>query len=227
MSRQDYAALYSAQEDPWNYSRRAAEILRHELIARELAASGVKFENALDVGCGLGQLTRRLKSLTRNLTACDVSEPALKKARGMEWNRGVHFTAAGLPGLPFRKESFDLVVAADGINEFVPEPSRPQALSEIRAALKAGGLILFSDYMRPGSFEPFIRAVGDQFRILKLVYLNDRMWYQFESWFKAVRHWEAVKILLSQVWIARILRPVSGLLGTKGSTHLLILAQKT
>ena len=80
--------------------------------------------------------------------------------------------------------------------------------------------------MRPGKFEPFIRAVGGQLRILKLVYLNDRMWYQFESWFKAVRHWEAVKALLSQVWIARLLAPVSGLLGPQGSTHLLILAQK-
>lgn len=226
MSSQDYAALYSVQEDPWGYSSRAAEILRHELIARELSASGMKFENALDVGCGLGHLTHRLKPLTRTLAACDVSEAALRKARNIERNRGIHFTAAGLPGLPFGRESFDLVVVADGINEFVPEPSRPQALAEIRAALKTGGLALFSDYMRPGKFEPFIRDVGDQFRILKLVYLNDRMWYQFESWFKAVRHWEAVKTLLSQVWIARLLSPVSGLLGTKGSTHLLILAQK-
>ena len=222
----DYQTLYEKDADPWNYSGRAAEILRHRSVEELLKNTGKRFEHVLDIGCGLGHLTRRLKSVAAHVSACDVSAVAVQKAQNLPQNKGIHFFTAQFPGIPRQAEKFDLVVVADGIHEYVPEPRRGEALSEIERLMKTNGTVLFSDYMRPGKFDPFIRFVGERFKIVKLVYLNDRLWYQFESWFKAVRHWEAVKILLSQIWIAKMLQPLSALLRTYGSTHLVILASK-
>ncbi len=222
----DYQALYTSESEPWNYSGRAAELLRHEIIAEELSSLGLKFSDALDVGSSLGQLTRKLRPLSKNVTGCDVSSAAVQKAEKMPENAGIKFLAAGLPGLPFAENAFDLIVVADGIHEFVPQDKRDSALKELRGVLKNGGTILFSDYMRPGNFEPFIRLISAHFSVIKLVYLNDRLWYQFESWFKAVRGLKISKYILSRTWIARAFRPLAKCLGAHGSTHILILAQK-
>ncbi len=222
----DYTDLYASQEEPWEYSRRAAEILRHETIVLELKKLDKNFSRILDVGCGLGQLTRRLRSISEGVYACDASAPAIQKSQSDPRNLGIRFFTGGLPGLPFEKNFFDGIVVADGIHEYVQEKDRLRALEDLRQCLNASGVALFTDYMHPDRFESFVRLIEQRFKILKLVYLNDRPWYQFESWFKAVRHWKPVRLLLSQIWIAKLLRFPAKLMGPRASMHLLIIAKK-
>ena len=55
-----FDGLYQGQAEPWTYSVRAAEVLRHETLERAVRSLRPRFERVLDVGCSLGQLTEIL-----------------------------------------------------------------------------------------------------------------------------------------------------------------------
>ena len=222
-----YETMYRGSPEPWNYRRRGAELLRHERIAEELGRLAPRYGRALDIGCSLGQLTIHLAPLAEHLFAFDVSESAVRRTRQQLGSGGLHCAVAALPGLPFRSGGFDLIVAADAIHEFVPEPQRARAVREIFQALRPGGVALFTDYMQHQRFPGFLELVaGNGFAVERVVPLYDRCWYQFESWFKAVRHWTWVGGLLASIGVARALRWPARALGRAGSRHILILARK-
>ena len=62
-----YQKIYSEQKEPWNYRARGAEILRHEEIPDLLFGFKGQFENILDIGTSLGQLTQKLLPLSKRL----------------------------------------------------------------------------------------------------------------------------------------------------------------
>jgi len=221
-----YERLYTLHREPWNYSKRGAEILRYALIIDCLKAIQPRFNVVLDIGCGLGQLTQKLIEISQELLAIDVSPAAVSRAAGAVKNPKVRFLAAKLPGMPFAHSQFDLIVSADGIYEFVPDEMKDAAISDISRTLKPGGYALFSDYLKHEHFQNYQDLIAKHLKIVKVQLLNDRLWYQFESWFKAVRNWGAVKKVLSSTAIAQALSIPAKMLGRYGSSHILILAQK-
>ena len=58
--REYFDGLYRGEAEPWTYSARAAELLRHESLERAVRSLKSRFERVLDVGCSQGQLTARL-----------------------------------------------------------------------------------------------------------------------------------------------------------------------
>ena len=222
-----YRQLYQNNPEPWSYTHRAAEVLRHQYIVRELFTFKQTFEKGLDIGCSLGQLTSLLSPLCSQLYAIDVSEIAVHGAIQFCHSSKIHFSLAQLPGLPFQLESLDLIVAADSIYEFVPEQNRSQAVQDIHKILKPNGMALFTDYIRPEKYLDYLDLIQkNNFKIVKIVPLHDRLWYQFESWFKSIRQWKFSKILLSSIFIAKLFRYPSGLFADQGSMHHLIFVKK-
>lgn len=103
--------------------------LRH--FVRELP----EVDDALDLGCGDGRLTRELRA--ERLTGADVSEVALARARGrLPEGRFVH-VAPDEP-LPFADTAFDLVLCAETL-EHVRDVQL--LLSEARRVLRPGGVL--------------------------------------------------------------------------------------
>lgn len=224
-SRRYYETLYQSSEEPWNYRDRGVEILRHDAIIRVLSEIRPRYANALDIGCSLGQLTRKLAALTDEVFAFDISETAVRKARSQSGGVPFHFFIGTLPGLALVRSKLELILACDCIHEFVPEARREAAVREIRAALAPNGLALFCDYMRPGKEAAFRELLEkSDMEIVRIYRMYDRVWYQFESWFKGVREWSPVKKMLGQIWIARALRLPARALGRLGSTHVLFVA---
>lgn len=222
-----YEEFYRKSKEPWNYSYRGAEIYRHRKIPEVLAQIKPKFSRVLDIGCSLGQLTRNLGWISETLFGMDVSMIAVEQARKNCRHPSNHFLLGGLPQLPFLNNSFDLIIASDAIHEFVPKENRVGALSEIYSILREGGICLFSDYLKPADNRNFLVLIKNSgFKIIKMVPLYDRLWYSFESWFKAIRHWSWVRKILSSLWIVRAFTLPARVLGESGSRHVLILAQK-
>ena len=63
------AGLYAASEDPWNHRSSPYEAAKYEAT---LAAIGPgPFENALEIGCGNGELARRLAPRCRRECVLD------------------------------------------------------------------------------------------------------------------------------------------------------------
>ena len=110
------------------------------LVDLVLTEDMVVGQNALDVGCGLGFFSKRLKERGANVTACDIGPSLVERTRQLVGCGGVVADAMQLSH-HFAPESFDLVVSSECI-EHTPNPR--QSLLQMAAVVRPGGFIAVS-----------------------------------------------------------------------------------
>ncbi len=224
-----FEEMHRRLEEPFDYGRRAAEILRHRFICETARRLNPEPQRTLDVGCSTGRLTAQLASLPGRLVAVDLSRTAIRKARQAGGpGRGARFVVASATALPFTEGPFDLIVLSDGLHSWkLSFEERHDALAEAYRAMKPGGYALLTEYLRPEHFDGFIDQVrASPFQVVSVQYLYDRLWYQIESWFKAVRGWRWVTRLFQSQRFALFLRSVARGFGRAGSRHICVTARK-
>lgn len=120
-----------------NYdTQRRVEILIDKFLPdRELTGSKV-----LDVGCGLGFFSKRLKERGAIVTACDIGPNLVAHTRTVVGCEGEVVDALGLVD-HFGKNSFDHVVSSECI-EHTPDPA--EALRHMAMVVKPNGLLSVS-----------------------------------------------------------------------------------
>lgn len=91
-------------------------------------------QRALDVGCGTGALTRRLKPLVPHVTGIDRDERSIQLARAHPGATGIRYLEADFLTASFEPASVDLVTSIASLHHM-----------EARAALRR-----MSDLLRPG-----------------------------------------------------------------------------
>ncbi len=104
--------------------------------------------DALEVACGTGILTRRLREHldpSVRLVASDLSKAMLDHARGRVKLAGIEWQEADGIRLPFEGAEFGAVVCSFGMM-FMPD--RQAAFREARRVLHEGGLLLFNVWDR-------------------------------------------------------------------------------
>ena len=99
----------------------------HAVLTDLLAVLPDDAMSILDVGCGDGLLTNELPA-DRDVVGLDLSPAALKTVR----RRAIQ---GSILDLPFDEGAFDLVMANDVIEHFIPE-HRAQALAEMERVAK-------------------------------------------------------------------------------------------
>ena len=227
-----FDALHRDGEEPWAFSERGVETLRHERTAALVRSFAPR--RVLEIGCSLGQMTARLADIPAELYAIDLSPTAVRRARGrlrdpasgVAPDRVPSFVGASALELPFAPESFDVVVASDGLFswQFDP-PTRAAVLRGIRDALVPGGRVVLTDHMRPVRFPEFVAQVrASPLRVERVAYLHDRPCYQFEGWLKAVQHWGVARALRRSTRLARALSALGRPFGAAGSRHICVVA---
>lgn len=227
-----FEALHAAGNEPWSFSERAVEMLRHERVATLVRSLGPR--RVLDLGCSLGQMTMRLATLPAELCAMDLSPTAVSRARGRL--RGRARPPVGLPGfvsgsatqLPFRAQAFDVILASDGLYSWeLDAADRAAALRQIHRALAPGGHAVLTDHMRPAQFAGFVEEIrASPMRVVRVTYLYDRPCYQFESWFKGVQHWRVARALRRSMPVARALCAAGRCFGPAASRHICVVAAR-
>jgi ubiquinone/menaquinone biosynthesis C-methylase UbiE len=92
----------------------------------------------LEVGCGIGVDSIQLARCGFEVTAVDLTESAIRLAKGFAERRGVgiEFVVGNAEGLDFPDESFD-VVYSFGVLHHTPDIDA--AVSEVRRVLRPGG----------------------------------------------------------------------------------------
>jgi SAM-dependent methyltransferase len=100
----------------------------------------------LDVATGGGHTALAFAGVAGHVTACDLTEPMLRAARGLVRDRGAQaaFVAGDAVTLPFREGSFDVVTCRIAPHHF---PDVAGAVREVRRVLRPGGSFLVQDIL--------------------------------------------------------------------------------
>lgn len=94
----------------------------------------------LEVGCGKGNLLRRLSKIGSYKVGIDVSKATVNEARiNLKMERGIHLVVGTAEALPFRNETFGAIILFE-VLEHLENPRR--AIRKISRCLKTNGRLL-------------------------------------------------------------------------------------
>ncbi|HEV3392047.1 MAG TPA: class I SAM-dependent methyltransferase [Chthoniobacterales bacterium] len=131
---------------PENYDRYLGPVI-FEPYAEDLASrlKGKKFDRVLEIACGTGIVTRRLRDTlpaTTEIIATDLNPDMFEFAKAkFRSGRSIRWQQADASTLPFADASFDAVVCQFG---FMFVPDKAAAMRESHRVLRNGGLFLFN-----------------------------------------------------------------------------------
>lgn len=119
---------------------------------RRMVDCAVRFgPRILELGCGEGNLAIELASRGLSVTAIDLSEERIERARSKAVNLGNRpiFVVADLNTAIFPEGPFDCVVAHDSLHHIL---FLDRVCGEVKSSLKPGGRFLVIDYIGMGLF---------------------------------------------------------------------------
>jgi putative membrane protein len=143
--RAAFESLYAKDGDPWALldSRNRYQRRKWRNILAVLP-KGRRFKNALDVGCGLGGLSRDLADYADSVLGVDLAQSAVERARALHADRGnIRFMQADAFNLPAEMNGkFDLVVLADILYYKAAGESFDDVAARIADLLLPGGVCI-------------------------------------------------------------------------------------
>ena len=139
-----FEGLYAAKPDPWDFATSPYEAAKYDATIGALG--GERASSALEIGCSIGVLTRRLARRCGALVATDVSQRALDQARARCVDcTNVTFRHVDRPDAGFEGR-FDLIVLSEVVY-YWDDADLDQVALAIRQALAPGGRILLVHYL--------------------------------------------------------------------------------
>ena len=140
---------------------------------------GPDVSSILDLGCGIGSvaslLTDRFPSTL--IVGLDRSRYLLEELKSRRMKPNILLVRAEAPILPFRSESFDLVVAVQVLHEIFHFKGEQALLATIENAydlLRDGGKFIVLDHRNPGWTQISVRLSGDLLKKLHYFELRFR-----------------------------------------------------
>ena len=175
---QSFDLLYEDRKDPWGLDSPHFRYQQIKYAAMLSLLPSRRYKRALDLGCGLGNLTRRLCNHADYVLGIDVSRVAIAQARRQTTEQGnLQFQQGDALNLSRDLDnSFDLVVIADTL--YYLSPLSDEVLQTVRervvGLLVPGGILLLVNHFTfnfdPGSrWSPKIHRVfrsAPDFKIL-------------------------------------------------------------
>jgi SAM-dependent methyltransferase len=138
----------------------------HNFLLRQLA---VDCQDALEIGCGKGEFSRRLAEKSRRVLALDLSPEMIRIAR----ERSAHlpyleFQVADVMSYDLPSEGFDCIASLATLHHL---PLR-EILLKMKAALKPGGVLLMLDLFEPAGLmdallNPLAVSVSVSLRLIR------------------------------------------------------------
>ena len=139
-----FERLYAASDDPWNF--RASPYERGKYAATLAALPARRFARGLEVGCSIGELTRKLAPRCVALLGLDFAQAPLATARArcadLAW---VDFTRMAVP-VEWPNGMFDLIVFSEVLYFLVPEDVRRMA-TRAKGCIGEGGVVLLVNFL--------------------------------------------------------------------------------
>ncbi len=116
----------------------------HNMIFREISAVNIGGFKALDVGCGTGELTFKIKAHFNEaeVHGVDLSKTMIEKARNKNAAGLVSFETGDVEDLPYEDDTFDVITCSHSFHHY---PNKAKAMSEMYRVLKPGGRLMIVD----------------------------------------------------------------------------------
>ena len=183
-----FKKVYAANDDPWDFETSEYEAGKY---AATLAAMPKRhYENALEIGCSIGVLTRFLAERCTHLLATDVSQKALDQAadRCSEFTN-ISFRRMSFPH-EFPEDHFDLIMISE-VAYYLSPADWQLAMSSLYAKLEVEGNVVLvhwlpevHDYPQTGdqihdSFAQFMKGKMDN------VFTSRAENYRIDVWEKS------------------------------------------
>lgn len=131
---------------------------RHYLIFELLRKNGLRrSDNVLEIGCGVGPVTRLLSRYLGNghVTGVDISPKSIEQARkNLNGRRNVELVVSDMSDFPAKK-SFDVIALPD-VLEHIPYESHMNLFKTLSAVLSKTGFILI--HIPDPSYQDWVRA---------------------------------------------------------------------
>ena len=115
--------------EPWNHN-----VHYHRVIIDSIPPGCAR---ALDVGCGTGALTRRLRQFVPHVTGVDRDERSIELAGAHPGAEDIGYLLADFLASPFEPESFDLITSIASLHHM----DAKAALIRMRDLLRPGGVL--------------------------------------------------------------------------------------
>ena len=156
-----FDGLYAQKSDPWDFASSDYEAQKYDATIAALGSE--RATRALEIGCSIGILTRRLAGLCNTLVATEVSRAALDQAKAR---------CADLANIDFRlvtsaffgfDGTFDLIVFSEVVY-YWDDADLHRVAEGIRRTLAPGGRLLLVHYILetdyPKSGDDAVAALG-------------------------------------------------------------------
>jgi 2-polyprenyl-3-methyl-5-hydroxy-6-metoxy-1,4-benzoquinol methylase len=139
-----FERLYAANPDPWNFAASRYERDKYEETIAIL--QGRHFSNALEAGCSIGVLTKRLAPYCDALLGIDVVPAALENAaRNCAELPHVRFARMQVPD-EWPAQKFDLILLSE-VLYFLTGEDIARLAAHCAGSLLPGGTVLLVNYL--------------------------------------------------------------------------------
>src|SRR3954447_1201020 len=146
-----FQRIYAMRKDPWNYRTSAYEQEKRE--ATIAALGGRRFRSALEVGCSIGVLTRRLATHCDRLVGVDFVDAALSEARTRCADLpSVSFLNVRVP-IEWPQGQFDLIVLSE-VLYFLSSADNLRLAARCEDCLTADGVVLLVNWLGKSPDDP-------------------------------------------------------------------------
>jgi phthiocerol/phenolphthiocerol synthesis type-I polyketide synthase E len=137
-----YVSLGAGDESQLDHSRSYLDPTSIRLVCELVGAVDLRERRVLDVGCGRGGAVALLADrFGAEVTGIDLAPEAIAFCRRKHRQPNVRFEAGDAENLPVETESFDAVTNIESSHIY---PNLPGFYAEVRRALKAGGVFLYT-----------------------------------------------------------------------------------
>jgi ubiquinone/menaquinone biosynthesis C-methylase UbiE len=116
----------------------------HNMLFREIESVNSGYFKVLDVGCGTGELTYKIKAhfAEAEVHGADLSKTMIEKAEKKNHARLVSFKIGDVEDLPYDDDSFDVITCSHSFHHY---PNKEKAMSEMYRVLKPNGRLMIVD----------------------------------------------------------------------------------
>jgi 2-polyprenyl-3-methyl-5-hydroxy-6-metoxy-1,4-benzoquinol methylase len=165
LPREYFERLYAGNADPWHFATSSYEWAKYEVTLAALPAP--RRRAALEIGCSIGILTRRLAERCATLLAIDIAENALAEARtACAACKNVTIARMRIP-VDWPAGCFDVILLSE-VLYYLSVDDLTQTARRVCASLKPQGHVLLVHYTLPTNYpttgdaasENFIAATG-------------------------------------------------------------------